>query len=123
MPGKFGRRSNSQGASTTAATARPRQAAAPASAMPAPAFRRDPVKALRDSLIVLAFMGYLAVQTYTGFVYEVFVVRPRAAVVLDNIVDFLLVSRIGVTAASAVLAALAVGLALLVVIRSGKRPV
>ena len=123
MSGAFGRRNMNTGA-TAAATARGRPAATDTSSIPeAPAYRRDPVKALRDSLIVLAFMGYLAVQTYTGFLYEVLGgIRPRAAVALDDLIHFLLVSHIGVTAASAVLAALAVGLALLVFIRGSKRP-
>ena len=106
------------------AAVRLRPTTAPASAPEEPAFRRDPGKALRDSLIVLAFMGYLALQTYTGFLYEVLGgIRPKAAVALDDLIHFLLVSRIGVTASSALLAALAVGLSLLVFIRGGKRRV
>ena len=75
-------------------------------------------RGLLKALIVFAFFFVLAAQTYTGFLYQIFGgIRPKAAVVLDGLIDFLLVSRIGVTASSALLLALAIGLAILVYVR------
>lgn len=61
---------------------------------------------LLRALFVLAFMLFIAIQTATGFVYETLGVRPKAMVVIDSLVNFLFVSRIGLTPSVIVLVGL-----------------
>ena len=65
------------------------------------------MRPLGMAVFVFLFMLFIAVQTYTGFVYRALDgARPKAVVAMDGLVHWLFVSRIGMLPTVAALLAL-----------------
>lgn len=53
------------------------------------------MKPIAASIFVFCFILFVAFHTYTGFIYNVLGVRPRAIVAIDTFIDWVFISTIG----------------------------